>query len=97
MIYCDSSFIVSLYSDEGSLSTAATELAAKWSEAPKLSAYTELEVSNTFLRKIFESPDNEPQIILTRVQDEVNNPWPSTDSFDFVLISSEAWQPLIQL
>jgi predicted nucleic acid-binding protein len=64
MTYCDSSFIVSLYSDEGALSAEATRLAARWETAPLLSPYTELEVVNAFLRKVFESPDDEPRVRL---------------------------------
>jgi hypothetical protein len=37
------------------------------------------------------------QLILNSVQVEINNPWPSADSFDFALVSSQAWQPRVQL
>ena len=52
MIYCDSSFLLSLYIGTESLSTAARELAISFEEAIALVWLTELEVSTTLYRSV---------------------------------------------
>jgi len=52
LIYCDASFLLSLYIGTESLSTAARELAISFEEAIALVWLTELEVSTTLYRSV---------------------------------------------